>query len=320
MRKRGSLQSVGESEAVDTHTLTVAVDKHLRHDHAAAAEIVHNATGALDRVASGTPASKLTDLEFASLEAIVHVLGRPAMRYTNGSVEMPPNPLGDNERWRVVIAISRSKINSTSAAVGKITLGDTAQPVLQGIGWRIGSDLVVTNRHVARSLVENPDDPPAVWRINRANHPALSFAANTTFAIAACPYTSDTLDLAVLRLAPCTVLFPRPVQIAFDTGAVPGAEVYVVGHPSRCFPFSGNAAVFGSPDGSKRWSPGYVICLNSDSTFEHDCSTLGGSSGSCVVAMATHRAVGLHMHGNRALHFAALPASRELEILKTGRV
>jgi V8-like Glu-specific endopeptidase len=95
---------------------------------------------------------------------------------------------------------------------------------------------------------------------------------------------------------------------------------------------SASSAVFGATDGSKRWSPGYVTKLDSDSTFEHDCSTLGGSSGSGVFTTREHRVIGLHMGArdvdevtgegaaNRALHFALLPEGREREILKRGKV
>jgi V8-like Glu-specific endopeptidase len=56
--------------------------------------------------------------------------------------------------------------------------------------------------------------------------------------------------------------------------------------------------VFGKADGAIRLSPGKVTARQSaKKRFEHDCSTLGGSSGSCVVDFAGHCVVGLHFGG-----------------------
>lgn len=37
--------------------------------------------------------------------------------------------------------------------------------------------------------------------------------------------------------------------------------------------------------------------MGAQGTFQHDCSTLGGNSGSCIVNLETHRIVGLHFGG-----------------------
>lgn len=48
----------------------------------------------------------------------------------------------------------------------------------------------------------------------------------------------------------------------------------------------------------KRLQPGQVMeLLPESSTLLHDCSTLGGNSGSCVVDLTTNRAVALHYGG-----------------------
>lgn len=79
-----------------------------------AEDVVSHLESALAKAANDEPASKLTGQEFASLEAIIEVTGRPAMRYDDGRVRMPPTDLGDNEKWRVLVAVARSKINKTS--------------------------------------------------------------------------------------------------------------------------------------------------------------------------------------------------------------
>jgi hypothetical protein len=66
--------------------------------------------------------------------------------------------------------------------------------------------------------------------------------------------------------------------------------------------------VFGWPFRVKRLAPGEVIDRGAVETEElalastdllHDCSTLGGCSGSCVVEMSEHKVIGLHYFGTQ---------------------
>jgi hypothetical protein len=230
VKKGGALQSTGAAESVNT----AALEQNLRStltDH-----IAHDVAGMLRSVVGDEPETRLSRVELANLEAIVHVIGRPAMRYTNGRVAMPPNDIGDNERWRVIVATTRSEIDKASAGVGRITLGEGAPPAIQGTGWRIGADLAVTNRHVACTLVENPADAPSSWRIDRTKQPAIDFErANSRFAIVACAYAApaDGPDFAVVRLATEGAAPPPALKIGLDPLVSANDEVYVVGHPYR---------------------------------------------------------------------------------------
>ncbi len=48
----------------------------------------------------------------------------------------------------------------------------------------------------------------------------------------------------------------------------------------------------------KRLQPGTLLeYLQSESLVTHDCSTLGGNSGSCVIDLATRQVLGLHFSG-----------------------
>jgi hypothetical protein len=299
------------------------------------------AIAAADRGESGT----ITGREFASLEAIVRVLGRPAMRYTNNRVEMPLSDLGENDQWRVLVAIARSKIDKRSASVGRI--GSAAPYEFVGTGWRIGPDLLVTNRHVATKMAENSTAPSGSWRIG-AGRWFVSFnvtdsaAATRPVEIKELAYTApeEDIDFAVLRLdTGAGVPDALPLDWSADAlGALnettfSGAEVYIVGHPFRQLASAESAAVFGKADGTKRCSPGFVVRVDAPTYgFEHDCSTLGGNSGSCVLTASGHQVVGLHYGGrdvdegtgrgagNLALALSRLASHRAGDILKNGRV
>src|SRR5258708_27659274 len=102
LARGGALQSTAGGERIDERILLKAVEKYLDARAgragdivapavapAAAVEVVANAQRALDRVAGGQSAANLSDLEISSLQAIVEIIGRPAMRYLDGRVETP---------------------------------------------------------------------------------------------------------------------------------------------------------------------------------------------------------------------------------------
>jgi hypothetical protein len=320
----------------------------------AAARVVAEARRALDRIAGGDSPLRLSDLEIAALEAIVEVTGRPAMRYLDGRVEMPASDLGANEHWRTLVATERKAINEASGAVGRLLLERPgATPEAVGTAWRLGPDLLVTNRHVVRWFVSDPSGPCATWSLDDAKVCVIDFAAThgqpapRQFRVCGLVYcaTEDAIDLAILRLTPGSSPWPVPrplefspdalgVEIATPSGSeFKGSEVYVVGHPERRVASDSSRRVFGDADGRKRCAPGVIMRLDAHAPrFEHDCSTLGGNSGSCVFTVIGHRVVGVHYGGldvdestarGRANVATALPRLGDhpaTQILREGRV
>jgi hypothetical protein len=293
-----------------------------RADVATAAAVVARANSALSRTENGESLSRLTDDDVSALELIVETIGRPALRYRSGRVETPPNRLGDNSRWFVLVATQRKEINELSSRVGRVACQrGSASPVL-GTGWRLAEDLVITNRHVASELATDRNAPPETWTIDAAKSPFIDFAY-TDDAAAIAPYAITELvycakkgdiDLAVLRITANNDPLPPPIAIEWERVAVgrnipdasgeahhfQGGEVYAVGHPYQLQANAAIRGVFGQADGRKRWSPGLVTKIETEQPLMwHDCSTLGGNSGSCIVAIGArgHAAVGLHFGG-----------------------
>jgi V8-like Glu-specific endopeptidase len=116
------------------------------------------------------------------------------------------------------------------------------------------------------------------------------------------------LDLALLKTATGPD-FPPALTLASTAGDVtPGADIYTVGYPTK--PRSGSAdtlaMLFANTFGFKRWSPGRVMTSPGTHVqdtrswvFNHDATTLGGNSGSCVIAFSGSGivCVGLHFSG-----------------------
>jgi hypothetical protein len=372
----GPLQSMGRSPVpeaadssagIDRDRLKEAVAQHIVSNvqsvggsvqvtaASVAEDVVSHLESALAKAANNEPASKLTGQEFASLEAVIEVTGRPAMRYDDGRVRMPPTDLGDNEKWRVLVAVARSKINKTSASVGRISIAGLAGlPLPIGTGWCCEGGLIVTNRHVVLEMIEDRTAAPSEWVIDQSRTPVIEFNAtdnsrsSSVFRIASVAWTApdEEFDVAFLRVMSGQAPLPLPLTLEWEAAALGdtlpgtgggaptfrGSEVYVVGHPNHFRPSELIQSVFESADGRKRWSPGRITQLKPETfRFEHDCSTLGGNSGSCVLTTSLHRVVGIHYGGlnvdedtgkgsaNVALPLSQLEASPIAKILRTGQ-
>jgi hypothetical protein len=79
-------------------------------------------------------------------------------------------------------------------------------------------------------------------------------------------------------------------------------NVYLIGYPASdnqgITPPDVLSRIFGDVFEVKRLQPGTVTSISSKlRRFTHDCSTLGGNSGSCVLDLETHQVIGLHFSG-----------------------
>jgi hypothetical protein len=365
LERGGTLESGAGAGPIEDDLLVAAITARMtaagdvgetRPDQATAAVtaagIANRARTTLAHLAGGSAQGALSEADLAGLEAIVMLTGRPPLRYLDGKVEMPPD-VGENQIWRVLIAEERDRIEGRSASVGLIALEPAGAPLEPlGTGWRLGSNLVVTNRHVVRLLADHPDRPVKSWTLNRALTSSVDFWAVTTpsrkrrHQLTGIVWCSDTEfpDLAVLELDPGAEAPPGPLPLDWSEAALGdtivrtgtrtfrGRQVYVVGHPYRTSSSGAVTQVFYKADGRKRCSPGYVTGLRgAKGIFEHDCSTLGGNSGSCVLSVDQHAVVGVHFAGlnvaddgvgssNAAIAVARLAGSEAGTVLTRGRV
>jgi hypothetical protein len=286
-----------------------------------ARNLVLQAREALNKVQGGTSASNLADEDVSALEVIVHAVGRPALRFRKGSVETPTNSIADNARWYLLVAMQREKINRISSRVGRITSQNGVPYPVFGTGWSVAPGLIITNRHVAQFLMVEPAaSDPKTWTIDQTKTPFVDFSYTdetpgpVIFHIKELVYCDTDIDLALLRIELGNAAQPPPIAIDWRKQALgrelpaagnaqpvfQGVEVYAVGHPYRLSATPEIESIFGQVDGRKRWAPGLVTAIDSPlRSIRHDCSTLGGNSGSCVVSTEStdHAAVGLHFGG-----------------------
>jgi hypothetical protein len=108
----------------------------------------------------------------------------------------------------------------------------------------------------------------------------------------------ETQDVALLTIDKQTFTDARRPLVVDTEPVEEGHPVVAVGYPfddSKRNPLFINA-LFGGTFGVKRAAPGEVSGRGPKSIY-HDCSTLGGNSGSPIFSMKTGRVVGLHRDG-----------------------
>ena len=225
------------------------------------------------------------------------------------------------------LAEHRQSLVRSIDSVGRVELLDHETMDWCGTGWRVESDLIVTNRHVARVFAERHGDAFRfrTGRGERFIRARVDFREeyrqpeSSEFSIVKvlwiAPDTSDAPDMAILEIVRDAGL-PPPLEIAAKDCRQDDL-IAVVGYPARDSRNSADAAaaIFGDVYDVKRFAPGEVMAVPSDTWyFTHDCTTLGGNSGSAVLSVETGEVLGLHYGGlfrdaNYAVKASAIKAA-----------
>jgi serine protease len=285
-----------------------------------------------------------------ALEALVKLKGRPALRVVDGTVD-PTDPLF-GEWGGTFVAVPG--LPQLTRAVGRID----AQGEHIGTGFLIGPGLVMTNRHVLEAIAEEirgteaarwmfPHDPPSIDFSETADGSrrfritgVLAAGTDRTFGL----INFSHLDMALISVEQTNGAgrpLPGPLGvIAEGTRTTTKTELFVIGYPARpgtsamkdpvTGQFSAEVAkrlgeIFNVQYGRKYLSPGLmektVGTVPGDSKswiFSHDATTLGGNSGSCVIALEYPLGViGLHFGGATltANYAHALPQVKDANAL-----
>ena len=176
-------------------------------------------------------------------------------------------------------------------SIGRIDLGVKGI----GTGFLVAPDLLVTNRHVVSILTSGTDLlAPGVASVAFHKEFGQPDPPGATVAITAVVAVHPDLDMALLAVAAAG----RPALPQALRAMVTGDRVVVVGYPQKDperNPIFAEA-VYNGRYGVKRAAVGEVIDA-AGPVFWHDCSTLGGNSGSPVLRMADAQVVGLHFSG-----------------------
>jgi len=252
-------------------------------------------------------------------EAIILSVGRPAIFVQDDAFQVD-----SSEVWTKRLTRARTGLLKALPTVGRIETINANKPKMVGTGWLLAPDVVVTNRHVAKILVQ-----PAVkdWQFADGQHlPQIEMrgeherdATNAVTLASVIHIEPDTgPDIAFLKLA-------RPLEcqeVRLEERSILPEDVAVIGYPAwdgNRNPGSDMPRIFEDVYRVKRLAPGFLISVESQ-CLEHDCSTLGGNSGSLVWGLRSGKALGLHWAGDYKDANYAVPAPVVAEIAKKAGV
>lgn len=317
-----SLQA--DAEVMDElKNLTASRRKFPREEH------VMGGKRAIAEALSSPPLTEMpVDAQARLPEAIILSTGRPTLLITGGSFEEP-----QLETWRTRLAPYRSRIDGVIPSVGRVEVLRHPDYQWLGTAWVVDEKVLVTNRHVAAefarkqgggfAFLRNPFGEEIGARVDfheefRGTEPFEVAVEKVLFiadAIASQP------DMALILLASHDG-FPAPIALA-GTDPRPSDTVAVIGYPAFDTRNDGPtmSRLFQDIYDVKRMAPGYVTGADDALLFQHDCTTLGGNSGSPVINIATGEAAGLHFSGRFGVANFAVKASAVKAVLaRAGRV
>jgi endonuclease G, mitochondrial len=242
--------------------------------------------------------------ERTALEEAIRMF-RPSIASRKGELaELPPGADGAFAGWPAFA----ERYRHLAYAVGRIDLprdpGGVAYAV--GTGFLVRPEVLVTNRHVVRALERGTDaivPGEATVSFGQERQTTESRAPARVLRVLA---EHSALDLALLALEP-PPLEGRPVLELDLRPAQVGDAVVVIGYPCEDPVRNPMFARQVFPGGYyvKQAAPGEVIATF-PAVIHHDCSTLGGNSGSPVLSLSSARVVGTHFWGGFLLRNEAV--------------
>lgn len=260
-----------------------------------------------------------------SPKTIVLKTGRPVLAIRDDLAVLTIEE-AESQVWRARLKDAQPRLTGAIRAIGRVELEGHPDYAWVGTGWLVAEDMIVTNRHVAQVFARRAGQgfsfrPGLDGRDVSAHLDFLREAGSEKQRVR--PVTQvlhieddNGPDLAFLKLASASG--HAPIALV-ETAAQVGRQVAVVGYPardSRIPDLDLMERLFGNVYDVKRLAPGQVSGIDPrGGELLHDCTTLGGNSGSAILALDDGRAVGLHFAGRFLQANFAVPAASIAERL-----
>jgi endonuclease G len=282
----------------------------------------------LIRSAVESPSSVLPGVD--PREAIIRLFGRPVLLIRQDSIVQQTFEDPESRTWLGRLEASRPLLEACIPAVGRIEVRGHSELGWVGTGWLVAENIVVTNRHVAAEFAFR-NGSTFTFRRNAEGElirPSINFRCEyqqdeeNEFRLEEVLHIEgpDGPDLALLRVRAKSALgddLPSPIALDQEPSR-PDQWVVVIGYPAQDGRRNDPVImqhVFGGIYQVKRLAPGSILAV-SDAYFTHDCTTLGGNSGSVVLDLMSGRAVGLHFGGRYGRANYAIPSKVISTILR----
>lgn len=266
--------------------------------------------------------------ETFALEAIINADIRPVIDIVGGKYQST-HPLWTQLSTDAGI---RQRLEAAFASIGRIDLPGNDQLPYGGTAFIVGKNLIMTNRHVAEIFTQglgtkNLQFTPGTAGIDFLHERDLP--TGPLFKGVRVKMIHPYWDMALIEVED---LGKRPtLKLALeDARDLRGRDIAVVGYPAfdPRNPPDVQSNLFGGRYGIKRLQPGELQGGMEAASFQkmvhaatHDCSTLGGNSGSAVVDLATGTVFGLHFGGRYHEQNYAVPScelARDRRVIDAG--
>jgi V8-like Glu-specific endopeptidase len=266
---------------------------------------------ALEKIRAEGEQANLDYQERDAVGSIIVNFGRPAFLIQDGCF---PSKSGGGGRGGLppnwwILEDYREDIQNTCKSVGRIEHYEKGhRDAPGGTGFLVAEDVVMTNHHVANYFCYEDN---MTWVIREKTKPRIDYfeefgsKIDCEFAVKEIIGIHDTFDMALLRVEKTSsqgASLPEPLILDSKLpDPIVGRKVYVVGYPFQSSPDDNPQdvnLVFNNLLGYKRLQPGEATGVESQGCLlYHDCSTIEGNSGSCVVDLEKNTVIGLHFSG-----------------------
>ena len=241
------------------------------------------------------------------LESIVLRRERPVLSILRNETALVFVEEADSTVWKKRLEDAKSFLDRAIPAVGRIELSGGSLDWV-GTGWLVADGILVTNRHVANEFAARKGAgfdfkigsagriAAAVDFLQEIDNPAtLVFDIIKPLHIEASP--GPDIAFFEVELVRGDARLAKPIDLA---AAIAQTEsVATIGYPaydSRIPEPDLMERIYGRIYNKKRLAPGAITRVD-DTRILHNCTTLGGNSGSAVVDLRNGEALGLHFSG-----------------------
>lgn len=264
----------------------------------------------------------------AALEAIIDAEIRPVIDIVDGKF-LSTHPL-----WTKLStdAVLRQRLETVFKSIGRLELPGNRQLPYGGTAFVVGDGLIMTNRHVAEIFAAGLGTNLRFRRDARAGIDFIRERGGRNgrvFDVRRLVMIHPYWDMALLAVDGIDTRTPLPLSL-LDARDLSLRDIAVVGYPAfdSRNPEDVQNDLFRGEFGIKRLQPGELKGGLKTASFgklvtaaTHDCSTLGGNSGSAVVDLDTGAVIALHFGGRYREQNFAVPAfelSRDQRVIDAG--
>ncbi|WP_222019980.1 DNA/RNA non-specific endonuclease [Rhizobium laguerreae] len=299
--------------------------------HAVIAEAME-AFGARTHADAAETSLEAKDPPLFNTEAIVQRYIRPPMLIRDDRVVYTPVP-----RFPELTAAAVRGVDHLVSSVGRVEFLNHSMR-WGGTGFVVKClpnqrSLFVTNRHVAEIVAKRARDGSGVFmrssfgvlygmKIDMREEVDSPQVSRFELEAKRIRYLADLSepDVALIEIETRGDLSPEPLEMA-ERAAHDKELVATIGYPA--YDDRNDATqmreYFGDLFDVKRFAGGLVMQGAGSLTLRHDCTTLGGNSGSALISLEQKAVVGLHFKGEFGIENGAVGVETLKRLLRDGR-